>query len=272
MTIRMLIVDDEPIICQGLRQTIPWDSIGAEVAGVAYDGIEALQFVAAQPVDLVLTDIHMDGMDGLELAQALKERHPQIRVIIISGYEEFEYARRAIRLGIEDYLLKPVPIEELMAMVRRIGREISEDAELRKKSEREQWLKWLIQLVQGGGVMQSGMDPPPAPVHGLPSYRVVASQLEDYAAWTGGQPEETRQAVRPVWESTVHTALKNLDQEVVSFFHHPNLLLSLCIGSRKPGRMEWVMRPWRKLKTPSPEPPPAVRRFGGILRLRGRIS
>jgi two-component system response regulator YesN len=132
MIIKMLIVDDEPIICQGLRQTIPWDTIGVEVVGEAYDGVEALQFVTRQHVDLVLTDIHMDGMDGLELAKGLKELLPQIRIIILSGYDDFEYARQALRLGIEDYLLKPVNIEELMAMVQSIGKELTYDAELEK--------------------------------------------------------------------------------------------------------------------------------------------
>ncbi|MFC0331207.1 response regulator [Paenibacillus sepulcri] len=238
MTIRMLIVDDEPIICQGLRQTIPWDSIGAEVAGEAYDGVEALQFVSGQPVDLVLTDINMDGMDGLELAKELKERWPQIRIIIVSGYDDFEYARRALRLGIEDYLLKPVNIEELMAMVQRIGMEISLDAELEKKRERESWLKWMIQLVQGGAAIRKDADTPPSAAYGQSSYRFIASQLEDYAEWTSHSSEESQQSARIGWESTVHAALKPFDQEVISFFHHPNLLLSLCIGSRQVSQLD----------------------------------
>lgn len=88
---------------------------------------------------MVLTDINMDGMDGLELAKTLKERMPHIRIIILSGYDDFEYARRALRLGIEDYLLKPVDIEELMAMVQRIGQEIVLEAE--QAHERKQELQ-----------------------------------------------------------------------------------------------------------------------------------
>ncbi|MFC5650482.1 response regulator [Paenibacillus solisilvae] len=238
MTIRLLIVDDEPVICQGLRQTIPWDKIGVGVAGEAYDGAEALQFVSAQPVDLVLTDINMVGMDGLELAKELKERWPQIRIIIVSGYDDFEYARRALRLGIEDYLLKPVNIEELMAMVLRICTEISHDAEQEKKRERESWVKWMIQLVQGGAAIQKDAETPPSAAHVLSSYRFVASQLEDYAEWTDRTPEEQQQSARKLWESTVHASLKPYDQEVISFFHHPNLLLSLCIGSRQVSRLD----------------------------------
>ncbi|WJH33630.1 response regulator [Paenibacillus sp. CC-CFT747] len=121
MTIKMLIVDDEPVICRGLRETIPWETIGVEVVGDASDGVEALERIESQPVDLVLTDIHMDGMDGLELAKELRQRYPHIRIIILSGYDYFDYARQAIRIGVEDYLLKPVDVDELMEMVRRIG-------------------------------------------------------------------------------------------------------------------------------------------------------
>jgi two-component system response regulator YesN len=232
MSIKVLIVDDEPIICQGLRQTIPWDTIGVEVVGEAYDGAEALQFVTRQHVDLVLTDIHMDGMDGLALAKGLKELLPQIRVIILSGYDDFEYARRALRLGIEDYLLKPVNIEELMAMVQSIGKELTHDAELEKKFEREQWSNWLVQLVQGSGVVQKDADiPPPFIIDGIHSFRFIASQLEDYYALVESSTDEKRQSIRKMWEMTVNTALKADHEEVISFFYHPNLLISLCMGS-----------------------------------------
>jgi two-component system response regulator YesN len=235
MTIKMLIVDDEPIICQGLRQTIPWDTIGVEVVGEAYDGAEALQIVTRQHVDLVLTDIHMDGMDGLELAKGLKELLPQIRIIILSGYDDFEYARRALRLGIEDYLLKPVNIEELMAMVQSIGKELTHDAELEKKYERERWSNWLFQLVQGSGAIQKAADAdiPPCIVQGLHSFRFIASQIEDYNALVESSTDEKRQSIRRMWEMTVNTALKADHREIISFFYHPNLLISLCIGSHQ---------------------------------------
>ncbi|WP_240417731.1 response regulator [Paenibacillus periandrae] len=232
MTIRMLIVDDEPIICQGLRHTLPWESIGVEVVGEAYDGWEALQFVSRESVDLVLTDIHMDGMDGLELAKKLKERMPHIRIIIISGYEDFEYARSALRLGIEDYLLKPVNIDELLTMVKRINMEITKEAEQGHKNEHERRLKWLTQLIQGEGIVQKETIFPTFTSTDIHSFRFIASQLEDYAGWVDHSSEELQHSVRSEWEKAVATALKGINQEVISFFHHPNLLLSLCVGPR----------------------------------------
>lgn len=78
-TVKMLIVDDEPVICQGLHYTIDWADYGVEVVAEAYDGNEALQLVQEHEIDLVLTDIRMEGMDGLQLAKELKLRHPQVR-------------------------------------------------------------------------------------------------------------------------------------------------------------------------------------------------
>lgn len=234
MTIKMLIVDDEPIICRGLRETIPWSAIGVEVAGDASDGAEALELIDAQPVDLVMTDINMDGMDGLALAKALRERHPHIRIIILSGYDDFEYARGALRIGVEDYLLKPVNVNELMGMVQRIGAELKEEAVRRKEQLRGSWLNWLHRLMQSGGVPDG--DLPPDVQAEAQGYRIVASQLEDYALWCERSTEEQRQAARRDWERSVQRSLSEDAQEFVSFFPHPNLLISMCIGPREAGR------------------------------------
>lgn len=75
--IRMIIVDDEPIICEGLKQTIDWEQLGVEVVGVAWDGEQALEIVQAEAIDIVLSDIRMDGMDGLELAEQLRRPIPR---------------------------------------------------------------------------------------------------------------------------------------------------------------------------------------------------
>lgn len=229
MTIKMLIVDDEPILCRGLRETIPWDTIGVEVVGEASDGAEALELIGRLPVDLVLTDINMDGMDGLTLSKKLRETYPQIRIIILSGYDDFEYARQAIRIGVEDFLLKPVDIDELMAMVQGIGGELLQEADRKKRQIRDSWLNWLNRLVQSGGSLPDGEQAPAIP-EGVHSFRFLASQLEDYALWAERSTEEERLTVRRDWEQAVQSALSKEGQEIFSFFHHPNLLISLCIG------------------------------------------
>ncbi|WP_179124018.1 response regulator [Marinococcus halophilus] len=120
MATKILIVDDEPMICEGLSQTIDWESIDVEVKGIAYDGLQALEILNEHKIDIVLTDITMPNMDGLALTEELTALHPYVEVIMFSGYDEFEYARQALRLGVNDFLLKPIDIEELLSIVKRL--------------------------------------------------------------------------------------------------------------------------------------------------------
>jgi len=143
MSISMLIVDDEPIISQGLRYTIPWETYGVDVIGEAADGKEALEIIAQQPVDLVLTDVRMPEMDGIELAKTIQAEFPVTRVIIISGYEEFEYAREALRYGVRDYLLKPVDIDQLLDTVQKMKEEIVREKESSVQEEQNNWTAFL---------------------------------------------------------------------------------------------------------------------------------
>ncbi len=131
MNVRILIVDDEPTITRGLRFTLPWEEIGAEIVGEAYGGEQALQLMEQTPVDIVLTDVRMPSMDGLQLAEVLAQRKPPVRMIMMSGYEEFDYVRKALRFGVRDYLLKPVEVDELMELVSKLRQEIEKENEQR---------------------------------------------------------------------------------------------------------------------------------------------
>ncbi|WP_028560507.1 response regulator transcription factor [Paenibacillus pinihumi] len=229
MTIKMLIVDDEPIICRGLRETIPWEEIGVEVAGEAYDGMEALELLNTHAVDLILTDIHMDGMDGLSLSKHVREQYPHVRIMILSGYDDFDYARQAIRLGVKDYLLKPVNVDELVGMVSDIGHELRQESRQREEQERELWQSWLNRLLQSGG-LSSGLEPPPLAAN-IRSMRVIASQLEDYALWAGEAGQEELERLRIRWEHKVQHAISRQGVEVFTQFPHPNLLIAVCVAS-----------------------------------------
>ncbi|MGG3470374.1 response regulator [Neobacillus pocheonensis] len=127
MAFKMLIVDDEPIICRGLQLTVPWEEVSVEVVDIAHDGLEAIERLNVhQDIDIVLTDVRMPQKDGLELAAYLADQYPQVRTIIISGYDDFKYAQQAIHLGVKDYLLKPVNVDELLAIVKKLTGEIQE--------------------------------------------------------------------------------------------------------------------------------------------------
>ena len=101
----VFLVDDEPIVLEGIRTKIDWDNSGFSFAGEATDGEIALSMIHELKPDILITDIKMPFMDGLQLAAAVKKIQPWIKIIILSGHDEFDYAKKAISIGIEDYLL-----------------------------------------------------------------------------------------------------------------------------------------------------------------------
>jgi len=116
---RMLIVDDEPDIREGLHQ-FDWAQLGIEVAGCCENGLEALKLLSEAPCDIVLTDIRMPLMDGLELASRVKQLFPYTKCVILSGYDDFEYVRGCMQQGVIDYLLKPVKPEVIASTFARV--------------------------------------------------------------------------------------------------------------------------------------------------------
>lgn len=128
--INVFIVDDENIIREGLNDLIPWNSLGLTVSGTASNGEEALEQIKAKVPDIVLTDIKMPKMDGLKLSSALKTIFPKIKIIILTGYEDFDYAHQAIQLSVKDYVLKPVDSAKLIECIKNVR-----DLVIKEKSE-----------------------------------------------------------------------------------------------------------------------------------------
>ena len=110
---RVLIVDDEPIICEGLTKSVRWADFGCEVVGTASNGMEGLQCVRTLQPDILISDIAMTNMDGLSMVAAIVSEYPDIEVTLLTGYRNFEYAQRAIRLGVTRFLLKPSKMDEI---------------------------------------------------------------------------------------------------------------------------------------------------------------
>lgn len=113
---RVMVVDDEPIVRSAIAKQIPWAAHEIELV-TASNAIEALELLKEQPVDLMLVDICMPVMDGIALMKQVKENWSEIEFIILSGYAEFDYAQRAMRLGAKDYLLKPLDDVTLLRTV-----------------------------------------------------------------------------------------------------------------------------------------------------------
>lgn len=114
--LKILLVDDETIIREGLR-SFPWQELGCRVAGEAEDGEEALMLAKVLQPDIILTDIRMPEMDGLEFAAKAKEALPGAEIILLTGFDSFDYAQAAIRTGVYDYLLKPVSLDDIRETV-----------------------------------------------------------------------------------------------------------------------------------------------------------
>lgn len=126
--LKVIIADDEPHICQLLETLIDWTAEGFTLVGFANNGYEVAQLCISNKPDLLITDIRMPGLDGLELIQQLHGQMPSIQVIIITGYSQFQYAHQALRYGVVDYLLKPINTEELLIALRNVKEKICHSA------------------------------------------------------------------------------------------------------------------------------------------------
>lgn len=126
---KVLIADDEPKVCRLIEYVVEWDKLGLKLAGIAENGMEALELIKEERIDIVITDIRMPGYDGLELIRRAKEINPKIGFIIISGHRQFDYAQKAIHYGVEDYLLKPIDENELNTILKKMVAEKESDRE-----------------------------------------------------------------------------------------------------------------------------------------------
>jgi two-component system, response regulator YesN len=225
MTFKMLIVDDEPIICRGLQQTIPWDEYRVEVVDLAYDGAEAIQKIKEHgDIDLVLTDVRMPNVDGLRLSAFIAENYPDIRTIIISGYDDFKYAQQAIQLGVKDYLLKPVDVDELLGVVTKITSTLQEERVAAKQ---------IYQMNLQNAIFHQVLDlPDTIPNHSslFANVRIYpfVSMLKEYKNKTKDLSEEELQSLKADWEQLVESSLRSQGYESVSVFTSKNVLLT-CV-------------------------------------------
>src|SRR6185503_7252740 len=139
MPYKVFFVEDEIITREGIRDNVDWQASGFEFCGEATDGERALPLLRTVQPDVLITDIKMPFMDGLQLSKIVRERMPWIKIIILSGHDEFEYAQKAISLGVTDYLLKPVTIQKLQTALQRLtvqlDQEHKEKAALRQLQE-----------------------------------------------------------------------------------------------------------------------------------------
>ena len=124
---KVFLVDDEIVVREGIRESFPWDETPYSLVGEAPDGEMALPMIRDTNPDIVITDIKMPFMDGIELCRTLRAQMPWIGIIVLSGYDEFEYARQCIALGVREYLLKPINAEELKAVLGKVSEQLKSE-------------------------------------------------------------------------------------------------------------------------------------------------
>lgn len=129
---KVLLVDDDPAICEGLPLLIDWTALRFEVAVTAADGQIALNVLLDSPVDLIVTDIRMPKLDGIDLIKEIRSRGLEVPVVIISGHKDFEYAQTAMAFGVRHYLLKPVNAQMLVSTLVEIRHELDDRARIER--------------------------------------------------------------------------------------------------------------------------------------------
>lgn len=129
---RIILVDDEEEVRKSIIKKIDWKSAGFQVVGDAENGQEALEKIEMLEPDVVLTDIRMPYMDGLTLSERIRQKYPSIKLVIFSGFDDFDYAKQAIKLNVIEYILKPVNVEEMTAILKKIKKTLDEEIEQRR--------------------------------------------------------------------------------------------------------------------------------------------
>lgn len=132
---RILLVDDEILVREAIKENIDWKSMDCELVGDCENGRQAADFVKEHPVDIVLTDILMPYMDGMELSHFLHDNYPEIVIVIFSGFGEFEYAKKAIQYNVSEYLLKPVTAMELREVIGKMKEKVDQQRKEKKRLE-----------------------------------------------------------------------------------------------------------------------------------------
>ncbi|MBO9605058.1 MAG: response regulator [Paenibacillaceae bacterium] len=190
----VMLVEDEQVLREGMRQFIPWEDYGFRVAAEAGNGLEALERLEADRIDLIFLDLHMPRLSGLEFMQRLAERRHDALVAVITGYNEFEYARTALKHNVLDYLLKPLQMNEVTELLEKARRQLDGKGTAEAQAEAE-----LFKIVNRPHAERAGQEWLQATVQ---RYRDYAAQVALLA--TGARGKGAAERIK----ETARTALR----------------------------------------------------------------
>ena len=136
---QLLIADDEKIIREGLKNVVDWNDLGFEIADIFTDGQEIIEYLDYAIPDVILTDIKMSHISGIEVAKYVFDHKMPCKVVLISGYQEFELALQGIKYGAEDYLLKPIDVDNLIETFSKLKLELDQKQQQERKAQEEKY-------------------------------------------------------------------------------------------------------------------------------------
>ena len=233
--LKILIVDDEPIIRGGIRRIIEWEKYGYEINGEAEDGPSAVKAILELKPDLVLLDLHLPGFHGLEVVKKTREAGARTHFLVLSGYEEFEYAKEAINLEVDGYITKPVDENILIERIVSIARKINE--------EREQRQIQFLEIMEGVKKTAKGG-------HFLFSEGYVQAVFVSLDNASNGEIAKRTQALRDffqkdichifqyreymvfLFENTLETVIKSLLDNLCAYLSKSEIWPAVTLGSR----------------------------------------
>ncbi|WP_059044957.1 response regulator transcription factor [Paenibacillus rubinfantis] len=176
---KIAIVDDERQVLQGMKRAIPWEQLGAEWVGEALNGADGLDVVRRTEPDIVITDIYMPAMNGIDMIEQLRKEGYDGKVIIFSGYSDFEHARQALRFNVSDYVSKPISVPTLKTILTKVIGELAQEEENRlKQGEMEQKLSLYEPFIEKEWVRSAVVGTLDS------SYREAGRLPEPYRYWT----------------------------------------------------------------------------------------
>lgn len=203
---KILLVEDDFIVRQGILYSIDWKSHHLEICGEAMNGEQGYDMAINMQPDIIITDIRMPVMDGLQLAEKIKKVHPEMEIIILSGYDDFSYAKEAIHIGVHEYLLKPIDAEEFLKCVCKLRDSIEEKRKMNQiHQEKEDVIKENKKDIQAN-LLNKIIQPTISEkekhirnnlstlgiVFDKPVYKVLLLTIEDFLFFTKGQLEEEK--------------------------------------------------------------------------------
>ena len=224
---RIILVDDEEEVRKGIIRKIDWAAAGFQVVGDAENGEDALEKIENLEPDVVLTDIRMPYIDGLVLTEKIRQKYPSIKVLIFSGYDDFEYAKRAIKLNVTEYILKPVNVEELTLILKRIKHNLDEEIEQKRNVNllRESYKNSLPIIREHflNDVVQGNLPP-----------ETVEEKLEEYNIPIAGAKKWVAAVINV--EPEVHTEEKTLS------LHEEQELIPISVRQLVEGKLDEYCR------------------------------